>query len=182
VLNTGVIYMNSLQVLINCYPHLLYIIFRHYCVPWGNVRQWPIKQKVFICIPMENVMYRNIQSYMYDSNRSEQFWQANFMIVVTVCFRSISKDLKPKPDSSCQTGRELARIVFWMETSRCACNSINVTQYRSAQSLLFLSKATCFDWKLVIFRPLQHFHYQTLCPLWDPIVFTVVEYILVKTF
>ena len=27
----------------------------------------------------------------------------------------------------------------------CACNSINVTQYTSAQSFLFLSKATCFD-------------------------------------
>ena len=30
---------------------------------------------------------------------------------------------------------------------------------------------------LVIFRPLQ-FCYLMLCPLWDPIVFTVVEYVL----
>jgi len=29
-----------------------------------------------------------------------------------------------------------------MKASRCACNSINVTQYTPAQSLLFLSKAT----------------------------------------
>ena len=32
-----------------------------------------------------------------------------------------------------------------MKASRCTCNSINVTQYTSAQSFLFLSKATCFD-------------------------------------
>ena len=31
---------------------------------------------------------------------------------------------------------------------------------------------------LVIFRPIQHFRYQMLCPLWDPIVFTVVEHIV----
>ena len=37
------------------------------------------------------------------------------------------------------------RIVFWMKALRCACNSINVTQYTSAQSFLFLSKVTCFD-------------------------------------
>jgi len=49
--------------------------------------------------------------------------------------------------------------------------SINVTQYTSVQSfLLFLSKATCFDQKLVISRHLQHFRYRMLCPLWDPIV------------
>jgi len=54
-------------------------------------------------------------------------------------------------------------------------NSINITQYTSAQSILFLSKATCFG-------PYNIFRHQMLCPLWDPTVFTVVEYILVKTF
>jgi len=34
------------------------------------------------------------------------------MKVVTVCFHNISKDLKPKPDDKCQTGREQARIGF----------------------------------------------------------------------
>jgi len=34
------------------------------------------------------------------------------MSVVTVCFHNISKDLKPKPDDNCQTGREQARIGF----------------------------------------------------------------------
>jgi len=34
---------------------------------------------------------------------------------------------------------------FWMKASRCACKSVNVTQYTSAQSFLFLGKATCFD-------------------------------------
>jgi len=48
-------------------------------------------------------------------------------------------------------------VIFWMKASPCACDSINVTQYTSAQSISFLSKATCFDLKLVIFRPLQHF-------------------------
>ena len=33
--------------------------------------------------------------------------------------------------------------------------SINVTQYTSGQSILFLSWATCFDQKLVIFRSLR---------------------------
>ena len=32
----------------------------------------------------------------------------------------------------------------------------------------------------VIFRPLQHFRYHMLCPIWDPIVFTIVEYIQLK--
>jgi hypothetical protein len=45
--------------------------------------------------------------------------------------------------------------------------------------VLLTGWATCFDWRLVIFRPLQ-FCYQILCPLWDPIVFTVVEYVLAK--
>ena len=27
----------------------------------------------------------------------------------------------------------------------------------------------------VIFRPVQYFRYQMLCPLWDPIVFTILE-------
>jgi len=54
---------------------------------------------------------------------------------------------------------------------------INVKQYTSAQSFLFLSKATCFDLKLVIFKPLQHIRYQMLYALWDPIAFTIVEYI-----
>jgi len=34
------------------------------------------------------------------------------MNVITVCFRNISKDLKPKPDNNCQTGREQAHISF----------------------------------------------------------------------
>jgi len=34
------------------------------------------------------------------------------MNVVTVCFHNISKNLKPKPDDNCQTGREQARISF----------------------------------------------------------------------
>jgi hypothetical protein len=45
--------------------------------------------------------------------------------------------------------------------------------------VLLTGWATCFDWRLVIFRPLQ-FCYQMLYPLWDPIVFTVVEYVLAK--
>jgi len=36
-------------------------------------------------------------------------------------------------------------------------NTVNVTQYTSAQSFFFLSKATCFEQKSVIFRTLQHF-------------------------
>ena len=64
-------------------------------------------------------------------------------------------------------------------------NSINVTQiyvstiYFILKKGLFLSKAKCFNYKLVIFWPLQHFRYQMHCPLRDPIVFTLVEYILV---
>jgi len=34
------------------------------------------------------------------------------MNVITMCFRNISKDLKPKPDDNCQTGREQTRINF----------------------------------------------------------------------
>ena len=34
------------------------------------------------------------------------------MNVITVCFRNISKNLNPKPDDNCQTGREQARIHF----------------------------------------------------------------------
>ena len=49
---------------------------------------------------------------MYDSNYSKQFWQVNFMNVLTVYFHNISKDLKPKPDDNCQTGMEQARISF----------------------------------------------------------------------
>ena len=39
-------------------------------------------------------------------------------------------------------------------------------------------KATCFDYRLVIIRPVlfQLFH-KMLCTLWDPIVFTSMEYI-----
>jgi len=68
--------------------------------------------------------------------------------------------------------------------SNCMHSFIQLTlhKYTSAQSILFLSKVTCFDLRLVIFRSLQHFRYQMLCLLWDPIVFIFVEYILVKTF
>jgi len=59
-----------------------------------------------------------------------------------------------------------------MKASRCACNSINVTQYTPAQTILFLSKATYFDQKLVIFRPLQLFPLADALPTlgshWDP--------------
>ena len=79
----------------------------------------------------------------------------------------------PPPPPTHHTQKQIK--TFWMKASRCACNSINVTQYTSAQSVLFLGKATCFDWKLAIFRPLQHLCYQMLCPVWDPIVFTIVE-------
>jgi len=51
-------------------------------------------------------MYTDVQSYMYYSNCSKQFRQVNFMNVVTLCFHNIYKDLKPKPDDNCQTGRE----------------------------------------------------------------------------
>ena len=55
---------------------------------------------------------------------------------------------------------------------------IKVTQYTSAQYILFLSKATCFDLKLVIFRHLQYFSLPDALPtLGSHIVFTVVEYI-----
>jgi len=57
-------------------------------------------------------MYPDVHLYIYDSSCSKQFWQVNFMSVVTVCFHNISKDLKPKPDDNCQTGREQARISF----------------------------------------------------------------------
>jgi len=57
-------------------------------------------------------MYTDVQSYLYGGNCSKQFWQVNFVSVVTVCFHNISKDLNPKPDDNCQTGREQARISF----------------------------------------------------------------------
>jgi len=39
-------------------------------------------------------------------------------------------------------------------------------------------KATCFDYRLVILRPiLFQLCHKTLCTLWDPIVFTSMEYI-----
>ena len=52
------------------------------------------------------------------------------------------------------------------------------------QPIIFILFRSSSTWSihlnlgLVIFRPLQ-FCYQILCPLWDPIVFTVVEYVLV---
>jgi len=42
----------------------------------------------------------------------KQFWLFDFMNVIRVWFRNISKDVKPKPDDNCQTGREQARIHF----------------------------------------------------------------------
>jgi len=64
-------------------------------------------------------MYTGAKSYMYDSNSSKQFWQVNFMNVVTVCFHNISKDLKHKPDDNCQTGREqtLSALLLWQLNS-----------------------------------------------------------------
>ena len=41
---------------------------------------------------------------------------------------------------------------------------LTLHRYTSAQSILFLSKATCFDQKLVIFRPLQHFQLPDALP------------------
>jgi len=39
-------------------------------------------------------------------------------------------------------------------------------------------KATCFDYRLVILRPiLSIVSHKMLCTLWDPIVFTSMEYI-----
>ena len=35
--------------------------------------------------------------------------------------------------------KETLLLLFWMKASRCACNPINVTQYTSAPSILFLS-------------------------------------------
>ena len=49
----------------------------------------------------------------------------------------------------------------------------------SAQSIYSRVRLHVSTMSLVIFRPLQ-FCYQMLCPLWDPIVFTVVEYALAK--
>jgi len=42
----------------------------------------------------------------------KQFWHFDFMNVIKVCFRNVSKDLKPKPNDNCQTGRKQARIHF----------------------------------------------------------------------
>jgi hypothetical protein len=39
-------------------------------LPWGNVREWRIKEKVFTCIRIGHIMYTVIQSYMFDSNCS----------------------------------------------------------------------------------------------------------------
>ena len=36
-------------------------------------------------------------------------------------------------------------LIFWMKAWRCAWKSIDVTKRTSAQSILFWSKATCFD-------------------------------------
>jgi len=99
---------------------------------------------------------------------------------------SLSTYYSPSPTANWWTGENQFPEFFgdW----RLLGDSINVTQiyvstiYFILKQGLFLSKVTCFDLKLVILRPLQHFRYKMLCPLWDPIVFTFVEYILVKTF
>ena len=38
-------------------------------------------------------------------------------------------------------------------------------------------KATCFDYRLVILRPIFQLCHKMLCTIWDPIVFTSMEYI-----
>ena len=68
-----------------------------------------------------------------------------------------------------------------MKASRCAWKSISLHKKNVSTIYLFYSKATCFDWRLVIFRPLQFF-YRMLYPLWDPIVFTTMEYVLAKVY
>ena len=71
----------------------------------------------------------------------------------------------------------------WNSFENCAVHSsgcsISLHKTNVSTIYLFQSKATCFDQRLVIFMPLQ-FCYQMLCPLWDPIVSTVVEYVLAK--
>jgi len=56
--------------------------------------------------------------------------------------------------------------------------TINVTQIYVSTIYFILKQGYMFRLE-VIFRPLQHFRYQMLCPLWGPIVFTFVEHILV---
>ena len=56
------------------------------------------------------------------------------------------------------------------------CNSINVTQYTSAKFFI-LKQGYMFRLEVSHLQALTTFRYQMLCPLWDPVVFTVVEYI-----
>jgi hypothetical protein len=66
--------------------------------------------------------------------------------------------------------------IFWMKASRCAWKSISLHKKNVGTIYLFYSKATCFDWRLVILRPLQ-FCYRMFCPLWDPVLFTTMEHV-----
>jgi len=42
----------------------------------------------------------------------KQSWHFDFINIITVCFRDISKDLEPKPNDNCQTGSEQASVRF----------------------------------------------------------------------
>jgi len=64
-----------------------------------------------------------------------------------------------------------------MEASRCAyniiLNSIHQHNHFITQGNY---KATCFDYRLVIFRPILSIVFQDAMHTWDPIVFTSMKY------
>ena len=47
--------------------------------------------------------------------------------------------------------------IFWMKASRCACNSVNVTQYMSAQSFFILKQGYMFRLKVTHLKALATF-------------------------
>ena len=68
-----------------------------------------------------------------------------------------------------------------MKASRCACSSVNITQIYVGTICFILEQGYMFRPEVSHLQVLNNiFRYQMLCPLWDPIVFTVVECILVK--
>jgi len=69
-----------------------------------------------------------------------------------------------------------------MKALRCACNSINVTQYTSKQFTFILKQGYMFRLGVNHLQAITTFSLPDALPTLGSLVFTIVEYILVKSF
>jgi len=89
------------------------------------------REGVYMYNDRKYYVHRCTVIYIYDSNCSKQFWQVNFMNVVTLCFHNIFKELKHKKTNINvrQEGkRHVSTVLLWQLNSHPELQSNPLTQ------------------------------------------------------